>query len=327
MPLEIKDLSLLCVYGCENLAKYMLFAHGGIEKPCCSPHYQQCPGQKRRDPNRAYFVQKRVNPPRVLDLRKITFGRWHVIGVSHQNERLEWFLRVRCECGNERIIGKTTLLNGGSKSCGCLKTELATGPMLGRRFGRLTVVEQRESKKYPSGSKPSRWLCRCDCGRTKVVGGQGLRTGAIKSCGCLNDESRRRGKAPGDSLRRALLYRYRKEALRKGLPWMITNELFASLLRGICYYCGCGPSQTLKLGGKDELTYNGIDRLDNKEGYHAKNCVSCCKVCNWMKSNLSLTDFHAHLKRILARHPNSILHPSLDPVASQGRIPIYLIQS
>lgn len=32
------------------------------------------------------------------------------------------------------------------------------------------------------------WLCRCACGKEKVVGGQHLRMGASKSCGCKSAE-------------------------------------------------------------------------------------------------------------------------------------------
>jgi hypothetical protein len=30
---------------------------------------------------------------------------------------------VRCDCGEERIVWRSLLVNGNTKSCGCLKTE------------------------------------------------------------------------------------------------------------------------------------------------------------------------------------------------------------
>lgn len=45
----------------------------------------------------------------------------------------------------------------------------------GRRYGRLKVIR-------PEGWG---WLCRCDCGETKAVPGCLLRSGDVKSCGCL----------------------------------------------------------------------------------------------------------------------------------------------
>lgn len=48
--------------------------------------------------------------------------------------------------------------------------------LAGKTFGRLTVV---------SYERPG-WKCRCSCGVEKVVGGYDLRSGKVKSCGCLN---------------------------------------------------------------------------------------------------------------------------------------------
>lgn len=55
-------------------------------------------------------------------------------------------------------------------------------PMLGRRFGRWTVI----------GTGPGcAWQCRCDCGRERAVQGASLRVGRSASCGCLNVEMAR----------------------------------------------------------------------------------------------------------------------------------------
>lgn len=55
----------------------------------------------------------------------------------------------------------------------------------GARLGRLTLVSQETFTKNISRS---RWLCRCDCGQTKIVSYEGLRAGNTKSCGCLRKE-------------------------------------------------------------------------------------------------------------------------------------------
>lgn len=56
--------------------------------------------------------------------------------------------------------------------------------LTGQRFGRLTVLYRfgRANMKYVT------WLCRCDCGKTKVVRGGCLTNGSTKSCGCLHNE-------------------------------------------------------------------------------------------------------------------------------------------
>jgi hypothetical protein len=58
--------------------------------------------------------------------------------------------------------------------------------MTGQKFGRLIVLRREP------GLEPARWLCRCDCGREKVVRGMLLRLGKTTSCGCFRREQVRR---------------------------------------------------------------------------------------------------------------------------------------
>lgn len=58
--------------------------------------------------------------------------------------------------------------------------------LTGQRFGLLRVL-QREGSKHGGAA----WQVRCDCGNEKVIGGQTLRRGEVKSCGCIrHNESR-----------------------------------------------------------------------------------------------------------------------------------------
>lgn len=61
--------------------------------------------------------------------------------------------------------------------------------LIGKRFGRLVVLERAESIVSKSGKAKGRWLCRCDCGNTKIVLTDSLTGGYAKSCGCYNIES------------------------------------------------------------------------------------------------------------------------------------------
>lgn len=57
--------------------------------------------------------------------------------------------------------------------------------LTGQRFGRLVVI-----KKYGYNEGNSvLWECICDCGKSSVVAGRSLTTGATKSCGCLRKET------------------------------------------------------------------------------------------------------------------------------------------
>lgn len=64
--------------------------------------------------------------------------------------------------------------------------------MIGRTFGRLTVVEQTEGKQK---DRQAWYLCRCQCGKRIKARGTSLRRGQTASCGCLRvDMTRRRNK-------------------------------------------------------------------------------------------------------------------------------------
>ncbi len=55
--------------------------------------------------------------------------------------------------------------------------------MVGFKSYRLTVIgfaEQRRNGAY--------WLCRCECGREKIIFAFHVRTGHTKSCGCWRDD-------------------------------------------------------------------------------------------------------------------------------------------
>ena len=58
---------------------------------------------------------------------------------------------------------------------------------IGQKFGRLTVVKLQKIDKS-KGSYKYYYLCLCDCGKYKTVRQDCLKTGSIRSCGCLHSE-------------------------------------------------------------------------------------------------------------------------------------------
>lgn len=57
--------------------------------------------------------------------------------------------------------------------------------LVGHIFGRLTVIEFAGSL-----NKERMWLCKCECGKSKFVATKWLMCNRIRSCGCLQRESR-----------------------------------------------------------------------------------------------------------------------------------------
>ena len=55
--------------------------------------------------------------------------------------------------------------------------------LTGKKFGRLTVMWRTANRNLHAC-----WACVCDCGGTTESGGDDLRLGRSKSCGCLKRE-------------------------------------------------------------------------------------------------------------------------------------------
>ena len=68
---------------------------------------------------------------------------------------------------------------------------------------------------------------------------------------------------------------YRADAVARGLSWDLTIEDCESLFIENCHYCGRSPEELVSL--------MGIDRKDNKRGYHIGNALPCCWLCNRAK--------------------------------------------
>lgn len=137
--------------------------------------------------------------------------------------------------------------------------------MTGQRFGKLTVIELAEKDKRGE----CKWLCKCDCGNTKIVYGYHLRKGHTVSCGCVmrtqhitHHESKTR------------LYRiWQKVRNRCDNPRCDKYEYYGG--RGITYCSEWNNYEVfrkwaLENGYKDNLT---IERIDVNRNYEPSNCT------------------------------------------------------
>ena len=116
-----------------------------------------------------------------LDLTGKHINKWTVLQKMPSDGGDTKFL-CRCDCGIERIVKGTTIKNGRSKSCGCIKSEYKPRDITGQRFGRLTVLgfDHKDGRyKY--------YKCVCDCGNEVLAERYGLTHGRV-SCGCYRNE-------------------------------------------------------------------------------------------------------------------------------------------
>ncbi len=54
--------------------------------------------------------------------------------------------------------------------------------LIGQKFGRLIVVKKKDSDEW----RHHRWLCKCSCGKEKIIRGYFLTSGHTQSCGCFH---------------------------------------------------------------------------------------------------------------------------------------------
>jgi len=57
-----------------------------------------------------------------------------------------------------------------------------------QKFERLTVIERDYEKEKIMKSRNACWKCLCICGNYISVSSNHLKSGNVKSCGCLNSE-------------------------------------------------------------------------------------------------------------------------------------------
>jgi hypothetical protein len=159
----------------------------------------------------------------------------------------------------------------------------------------LTVIKEHH--------KDKRWRrhfeCVCVCGNTKIVQGTLLKSGNTKSCGCIGKETARLRALPhGEAAMRQVIAGYKCKAKKQGIAFSLTAPQFKQIVAQPCFYCGdINTNIHHSPHGTGDFAYNGLDKIDPKKGYTFNNVVSCCKKCNFMKSNLSQGEFIRWIKR------------------------------
>ncbi len=158
------------------------------------------------------------------------------------------------------------------------------------KFNRLTILHYSYSDK-----RWRKWYrVKCDCGVKKTIMGSAMVSGNTKSCGCLSNEMKKSKRISNNhSEITAIILGYKRHAERRGFKWMLSREDVEKVIKKDCFYCGSKPSNIKKTKNSigAGLKYSGIDRINSNNDYVIDNIVSCCKICNYAKSNMTLPDF------------------------------------
>ncbi len=85
---------------------------------------------------------------------------------------------------------------------------------------------------------------------------------------------------------------YKISAARRKIEFNLDKKTFLYLIHHNCYLCG---KKT------DDEHQNGIDRVDNDNGYILENVQPCCGNCNFIKNKFSLQIIFDKFKKILIK--------------------------
>ncbi len=108
------------------------------------------------------------------DMTGMRIGKLTVLEyVRTESGAAKW--KCQCDCGN--ITYKATgHLRSNAQSCGCTQRS----ELMGKRFGKLVVLERTDRK----SNGAVLWRCRCDCGKECEKTTGALNAGFATSCGC-----------------------------------------------------------------------------------------------------------------------------------------------
>lgn len=166
----------------------------------------------------------------------------------------------------------------------------------------VKFIERRNNKSY--------WLYKCECGNAKIISSYRVKSGDVKSCGCyrrkvsINNLSNRINKEEtGIHAKTGLYFFYKKSAKNRGIFFELEKEIFLNTVCKNCHYCDSPPSNKCNLKKRNDtgyyipFVYNGLDRVNNNEGYIESNILPCCWICNRAKQGLMYDDFIAYINR------------------------------
>lgn len=241
------------------------------------------------------------------------YGSWTIIGEAapavYKTCQKRRVLCV-CDCGNQKVNQLSNLVNGLSTRCITCKNVSVGQPLrVGDKVRNWEVISPLPFLVSSNGQRTTQYLCRCICGHERPVRANVLKNGTAQACRtCVSNNKLTNTEKCYD--------RYRYGAEYRDLGFDLTFSEFLTLSQADCTYCGSAPSNSMDQkhpSGPNKGTsrcgepfiYNGIDRIDSLQGYSASNCVTCCKVCNRAKADMTLYDFLLWIER-LASNKESI---------------------
>jgi len=226
----------------------------------------------------------------VKDYTGQKFGHFTVVKyLGKNNGHIKWL--CRCDCGTEKSVRISHLIDGNTVSCGCHRRVVGKrmaaengiskqSPLRsGERFGRWIVIQKDQL-----AGNPIRYICRCDCGTIRSVNRCGLVTGQSKSCGCYHKEisaqqARRLFTKHGKSKDRDYICFLKRRRYHADRDWTLEMNQLLFELQPTCVICK----------STDRLEIDHVTPSTKGGKLEPGNVVVLCRSCNQAKCNKDLS--------------------------------------
>lgn len=183
--------------------------------------------------------------------------------------------------------------------------------IIGQKFGKLTAIKFLFTKKTGKSGKNAYWGCVCSCGNFHIASGYGLRYGQVTSCGCAYRDMGLRMIKPNNAHSKNTLYNlYIQRCKKRKINLMSKNDLL-NIVINPCYYCNLDYSINKKQK-HTEFKCNGLDRIDNNEGYELNNVLPCCQYCNAIRMDVLTIQETKKVIELLKKERNTHLSPWIE---------------
>lgn len=152
--------------------------------------------------------------------------------------------------------------------------------LCGARSGKLTAIR-------PAGVRGGhvQWLAKCDCGNETIVRGARIKSGEVRSCGCIVGKC-----GPGHGYCGTPTYSTWHSMIgRCGNPNDPSYGRYGGAGVKVCARWRKFENFLADMGERPSLSHS-IDRIDSKRGYTRENCrwASHVEQNNNLKSNVRL---------------------------------------
>ncbi len=152
------------------------------------------------------------------------------------------------------------------------------------RYGRLTVIAYAGSQDYLTY-----WKCICDCGQTKTIRGNHLKSGNTKSCGCQMNKTgsdHPRWKGYGE-ISRSFILNIQKNASVRNMEYSLSDQYIWDLFLLQNRKCALSMVEIkFSESWPNGETTASLDRINQSTGYIEGNVQWLHKNVNLMKNAL-----------------------------------------